>query len=405
MMLCRALLPEGMGRYQVPLTAGILVMTILDFGVGQSNIFFLNKHRVACKKIVMNSVWFGLVGSVVLVVLIPLLLSYFKGYFGALSLWTQIIFAIGIAVIFCFNLLRPVLTAGLKVSQDIGARVANQGGILIAVACGWVFGCLSVDTALVAVAFGNILALAVVVYFVKNYIDFKTPFLWGLFKETITYGLKIVVAHFVYILNVSLGLMLVRYLMPEDFTSVGYYGRAVAVCGLVMLLPTSVGPLLYAQWSGLPGWQRNAQVALAMRLHFAAGAAIITVLMFLGPWIIAILYGKAFLPAVSAMRILTIAVACRCVCNVCHNLLASDGRAHVTGYIFSFGLVVTAALAFLFVPYIGISGAALADVVANSMVLSIGILLLKKDYGLEVHKMIIPKKSDLQFLVKAITNR
>jgi len=405
MMLCRTLLPEGMGRYQVPLTAGILVMTILNFGVGQSNVFFLNKHRVAYKKVVMNSVWFGIIGSSFLIVLLPLLFSLFRGYFGMLCLWSQLVFAVGIAAIFCFNLLRPVLIAGLKVSQDIGARVANQGGILIAVACGLVFGFLSVDTALAAVAFGNILALAVVVYFVKNYIDFKTPFLWGLFKETITYGLKIVVAHFVYILHVSLGLMLVRYLMPEDFTSVGYYGRAVAVCGLVMLLPTSVGPLLYAQWSGLPGWQRNAQVALAMRLHFAAGAAIVTVLMFFGPWIIAILYGKAFLPAVSTMRILAIGVAYRCVYNVCHNLLASDGRAHVTGYIFSFGLIVTAALSFLFVPYIGINGAALADVVGNSIVLSIGILLLKKDYGLEVHKMIIPRKSDLQFLVKAIKNK
>ena len=56
MMLSRALLPEGMGRYQIPLTFGVLTVTIISLGIGNSNIFFLNKHRIEHRKIVMNSV-------------------------------------------------------------------------------------------------------------------------------------------------------------------------------------------------------------------------------------------------------------------------------------------------------------------------------------------------------------
>lgn len=405
MMLSRALLPEGMGRYQVPLAAGVLIMTVISLGIGQSNIYFLNKHKIEQQNIVMNSVWFGLVGSAMLLLLIPVFFSCFQEYFGALQLSTQIIFSIGTATLLCFNLLRPVLTAGLKIRQNVGARIANKLGIVIVVAFGFVFGFLSVDTALIAVSFGNVVALALVICFLKEYFDFGISFSWKLFKKTLIYGLKMFVANFVSLVNVSLGLMLVRYLIPENFTSVGYYGRAVAVCGLIMLFPASVGPLLYAQWSGLSGRQRNAQVELAVRLHFAAGAAIVTILMFLGPLIIAILYGKVFLPAVGAMRILAFGVALRCVFSVCTNLLASDGRAHVTGYILGLSVIVTAVLTCLLVPYFGIRGAALADTIAGFIALVTGILLLKRDYGLELGKMILLKRSDFTYILNAIRTK
>lgn len=405
MMLARALLPEGMGRYQVPYTGGVLIMTVLNLGIGQSNIYFLNKHRVGHKRIVMNSVWFGLVGWIFLLLLMPVLLSGFQGYFGALRFSTQIIFAVGVAALFCFNLLRPVLTADLKIHQDIGAQITNKFAIFITVAFGFILGFLSADTALMAISLGHVVALVLVIYFLKEYFDFNISFSWKLFKETLAYGLKLFAANVAYLVNVSLGLMLVRYLMPDDFAAVGYYGRATALCGLIMLFPVSVGPLLYAQWSSLSGRRRNTQVEFAMRLHFASGAAIVAVLIFLGPWMITILYGKPFLPAVGAMRVLAFGVAFRCIFNVCNNLLAGDGRAHITACVFGLSMIVTAILTCVFVPYIGIIGAALADVITSFLVFAIGILLLIRSYGLELKNMLLMKKNDFTYLLNAICDK
>jgi len=405
MMLSRALLPEGMGRYQVPLTFGILTMTVLSLGIGNSNIFFLNKHRIEHRQIVINSVWFAFAASLFLLLVIPIVFSCFRNYFGALQLSTRIIFSMGIAALLCFNLLRPILTADLKIRQEVAARITNRLAILIMVGFAFLLGYLSVDTALIATSLSHVAALILVIYFLKEHFDFKISFSWKLFKETLAYGLKLFAANFAYLVNVSLGLMLVRYLMPNNFSDAGYYGRAVAICGLIMLLPASVGPLLYARWSSLSGHSRKAQVELAMRLHFAAGAATVVALMVFGPWIIIILYGEAFLPAVPAMRVLSFGVALRCVFNVCSNLLASDGRPHITTYILILSIVVTASLTFVLVPHIGIIGAALADVIAWSLVLTIGLLLLIRIYGLELKNMLLIKKIDFQYLIYAIRNK
>ena len=405
MILSRALLPEGMGRYQIPLTFGVLTVTIISLGIGNSNIFFLNKHRIEHRKIVMNSVWFSFMASVFLLLLIPVIFFCFHNYFGALRFLTQIIFSMGIAALLCFNLLRPVLTADLKIRQEVIARITNRLVILIIVAFAFILGYLSVDTALIATSISHVTVLILVVYFLKEHFDFKISFSWRLFKETLAYGLKLFAANFAYLVNVSLGLMLVRYLMPNDFINVGYYGRAVAVCGLIMLFPTSVGPLLYARWSGLSGRDRKAQVELAMRLHFAAGSVSIAVLMLFGSFIINILYGEAFLPAVPAMRVLSLGVALRCVFNVFSNFLASDGRPHITTYILIFSVVLAASFTFALVPHIGIIGAALADVIAWSLVLTIGLVLLRRYYGLELKNMLLIKKSDFKYLLHAIRKK
>jgi O-antigen/teichoic acid export membrane protein len=403
MILSRVLLPEGMGRYQVPLTAGVLTMTLLSLGIGQSNIFFLNKHRIEHKRIVMNSVWFGLAGSAVLLLSVPMLLSFFRDYFGVLRLSTRFIFSIGLAALLCFCLLRPVLTADLKVRQDVGVRITNKFMILLTVVVCVVFWSLSVDAALIAASIGPVAALALVIYFLRGHFDFSILFSWKLFTRILSYGLKMFAANLVYFVNVSLGLMLLRLLIPDDFTDVGYYGRAVSVCALIMLLPSSVGPLLYARWSALSGRQRSAQVELAMRLHFAAGSAIAGILILLGPLIITTLYGKSFLPAVGPMRVLALGVAFRCVFCVCINLFAGDGRAHVTAYVFALSVGVITILTFVLVPHMGIVGAALADVIASGLVLSIGLLLLKRDYGLELTSMVMLRRGDLLYLFRALS--
>lgn len=402
MMLARSLLPEGMGRYQLPMTAGVLIVSILSLGIGQANIYFLNRHKIEPRKVVMNSIWTGLASVAVLIILTPVVFTVFANYFGVLPLWIKIVFSLGVCGSFNVTLLRPVLNAALQIRQAVCVQITQVVTILVIVTFCFTFDLISVNLALTAFAAGHVISLAILFYFIRDRIDFSVFFSWRLFLRILNYGLKLYVANIVYLLNASIGLMLLRYLMPDDFADVGYYGRAVAICRLLMLLPIAVGPLLYAKWAGLSGDERRLQVQLAMRLHLALGIITVCLVGLFGRWFILFLYGKEFLAALSALRILMIGTALMSMLSVCINLLASDGRAHVIAYMMTLGVIAQIVLTWILVPRLGINGVALANTAAGFLVFSIGVMILKQNYGIRMRRIIFVKKTDLKYLRNAL---
>lgn len=405
MMLSRALLPEGMGQYQLPLTIGTLAVTILGLGIGQSNIYFLNKHKIEPKRIVMNSIFFGVAGAILLMILLPLLFTRFESYFGVLPMWIKAFFSFGISCLFCFNLLRPILMAALQVRQSVQSQITDKTVFFVIVFVGFALKFSSVNLTLAALTVSHTAALAMAVYFLRDRIDFTVSFAWSVFTQVLKYGMYLLASNLFYVLNASIGLMLLRYLMPGSFATIGFYGRAVALCGLITLIPYAVGPLLYSKWSGLSGDTRRIQVELAMRLHIVLGLLVVLVLVVLGDWCVFFLYGREFLPAVPALRILAVGVALRCAFNVCNNLLASDGRAHITAYIMGLSVVAIVVLTWILVPFYGMNGAALADMIAGILVFGAGLFLLKCSYGLGLKRMLLFRKDDFKYALSAVRNK
>ena len=191
----------------------------------------------------------------------------------------------------------------------------------------------------------------------------------------------------------------------SQIANVGYYGRAAAICALVMLLPTAVGPLLYAKWSGLSNEERKSQAELAMRLYLAMALAVVFGLVISARWLVLVLYTREFLPAVPPLRILAVGIALRCMFSVCNNVLASDGKAYVTACIMGLSVVAIAVLTVILVPYYGMNGAALADMIAGILVFGVGVFLLKCFYGLELKKMLLFRKDDFKYVLNAIRDK
>jgi O-antigen/teichoic acid export membrane protein len=405
MILARSLLPEGMGRYQLPLTASTLAITILSLGVGQSNIYFLNKHKIEPRQIVKNSVFFGFSTAIILMILLPLSLTTFENYFGVLHIWIKILFSFGIVSLFCSELFKPILIAGLQVRESVQPQIVNAAVFLLIVFICFIFKLLSVNVTLIALTVGNITSLAMVIYFLRDRIDFSISFAWPVFIQVLRYGLQLLASNLVYVLNASVGLMLLRYLMPESFAIVGLYGRAVALCGLITLIPYAAGPILYSRWSELSGDARKSQVELAMRLHLALGFLIVLFMVFFADWCMLFLYGKEFLAAVPSLRILVIGIALRCAFSVCNNLLASDGKAYITAYIMGTSVVAIVGLTWLLVPHYGMNGAALADMIAGILVFGMGLFLLNRSYGFSLKKMLLFRADDFRYILNAVRNR
>jgi len=405
MMLARTLLPEGMGRYQLPINTVTLVVTLLSFGLGQSSIFFLNNRKVEVKQIMTNSVWVAIFTSVLLILTMPIVLSVFADYFGFMPMWVKLTLCLGMCGSYSAALFRPILIAHLRMREAVYMQVANSVFFLATVALCFLGRWLTVYLAICFFSVGSIIRALLGLWFLREHLTGAYSFDFGLFKDSFRYGLKLYSASILNIVNTLIGVMLLRYFMREDFTAVGYYGRATSLCRLAALLPMSLSPLLYAKWSGLSAEERRGQVEMVIRMFVIVGAIIIFGLAVFSHRLILFLYGESFLPAVPVLRILVIGLALRTVLSVCNQLLASDGRAQITAYLLGISVIVGVILTWALVPYYGINGAAIANVLASFTVFTIGLVIVKRLYNIRIGHMLFLKKSDFKYLLYAIKKR
>jgi O-antigen/teichoic acid export membrane protein len=189
------------------------------------------------------------------------------------------------------------------------------------------------------------------------------------------------------------------------FGPVALYTRATALCGLAMMIPAALGPLLYARWSGTAGPARRAQVELAARLNVAYGVAVAIGLAVGGRVLLRGIYGPAFVAAQPAIYALAPAYALKALFDVYINLFASDGRAGLTAAILggATGVAITATV--LLVPAMGFAGAAVAVLLADVFCVAAAATVGWRLHGVSLARCLVVGPSDLRLVVAQLSPR
>ena len=398
MILARKLLPEGMGQYQVLLNSGVLISTFVTFGIGQTSIYFLNRLKVNTASVIMNSLywWFG--GSLILIVTLYITVKTFVGYFGYLPLFSVLSFAIGVSAILFANLLRPILVAALRMKEAVVVSIVLSGVHMVLIIFLAVLQRLQVDTAVIAISLGHTISAIILLWFLRKNIDLKYFFDFGLFQKMLGYGLKLSLSNIVLIASTSISLLLLRYLMIENFSEVGYFGRAMAICVLIKLMTSSVTPMLYAKWSSVSSDERVAQVERALRMQIAVSVIIGLGILLFGRTIVTVLYGDAFLPAVPPLYILVFGSIFFSMTSIYSNLLAGDGKTLLRALIFGISIPISAITMFILTPKFGIVGAAFAQTIAYLVSLTLAIILSSHMYSIKLKSSLLLNKSDIVYI-------
>jgi len=158
-----------------------------------------------------------------------------------------------------------------------------------------------------------------------------------------------------------------------DILLIGYFLTPVAVAcfriarALTDMMAFPVNPLetaCYPEFVRLWHQEKKAELRkLVWKLTFLAGtfAALgLTILCIGGGLVIRLSVGREFLPALSAVRWLALAVAVAVATNFAYPLLLAVGRAPATLLAIGLGVAVQIPLLFKLIPHDGIAGAALA---------------------------------------------
>lgn len=405
MILARKLMPEGMGQYHVLLNSGTLVVAFAALGIGQANIYFLNRIKTDAVSITMNSLYWWFVSSLGLIIALFIVVKTFVSYFGYLPSFAILGFAIGVPAILLVNLLRPILVAGLRMKEAVAVSIALPAVYMVLVIFLAVFEKLQVATAIIAIAAGHIISMLILLWCLRKNIDLKYSFDFSVFRKTLSYGLKLFTSNITLIASGSVGLLLLRYIMIEDFSQVGYFGRAVAICGLTRLITSSVTGMLYAKWSSVSSGERVAQVERALRMQVAIGIMIVLVILLFGRTIVIFLYGKAFLPAVTPMSILIVGSIFSQMTNIYSNLLAGDGKPLLNALVFGISIPFIVLTMFILAPRFGIVGAAWAQTLSYLASLVLAIAMIRRMYGVKLKSSLILNGSDINYIRNSLFKR
>lgn len=299
-LLARALGPAGRGELAVATAFATVCMQFGNLGLHTSNTYFVARQRDLLPTLTANTLALSLgLGSLVALG-IGIVLTAFPGLapvHGALLGLSLVWVPLGLASMLVQNLLIGIQQVRVRNRVEIGQQLI---GILLLV------GLLALGLATPASAYAaSLLALVVALvwslYRLGEHMDGRLRPSFDLLREHLRYGLKSYFTSLCAYLMLRVDLLMIQYMRGAEET--GYYSVAVNMADLIYMIPATVSFILFPQLSALSDprqqWRRAVRVTLQMAALLVPIALVTSAL---APWVVRLLFGPEFLPAVPAFR-------------------------------------------------------------------------------------------------------
>jgi O-antigen/teichoic acid export membrane protein len=178
----------------------------------------------------------------------------------------------------------------------------------------------------------------------------------------------------------------------------GIYVVAVNVSGVALLFNSAVSQVMFAVESGE---QSATRVGRAARITTVVTALVGGVLAAASPWMVPILFGPEFSPAVPVLAVLVLSYCLAIPGSVAGATLSARGRPGVRSLGIAISAVFYVVAMFLLVPKLGAFGAALAMFVGTVVPGYLNIYLLHRYGGVPLSEFYRFRASDLNMLRRA----
>ncbi len=261
---------------------------------------------------------------------------------------------------------NAMLTMALMASGRIGrynaSRLAGPIFYTCAVAALWVAGDLEVFSAFVA-WFGSmaVTALADVALMIGLTIG-KPRWDARVARRSVSYGLRSCVGNVSQYGTLRLDQGMLGALAGSE--SLGLYYAVVSVGEALMYLAINTGAAMMAQFGRRSTAERRHLALITMTFTAVLTAIAAIVLALLGRTVISLLFGNAYLPALTALRILLLGMVPLASAQVMSQYFIATGRAGVFAHAAVASLAVTIIGDALLIPRFRADGAAAASVLA-----------------------------------------
>jgi O-antigen/teichoic acid export membrane protein len=211
-------------------------------------------------------------------------------------------------------------------------------------------------------------------------------------RESFNFGFKSNIGTILQTARDRFEVILVGYFLTN--TAVGYYSIAQGITDRLKLLPKTISYLLFAEIANLEGKQgEELAVNVTRNLLFIMSVIVFPIILF-SRYIILLLYGRDFLPTQVPLCILFVSTIFSGVVFSLGSLRLGQGRPERYSYATGIALLVTIGLDGILIPYWGIIGAAIGNIMG---VLAMVLFYMLDNFSeIKFRDIFIIQRADLQ---------
>lgn len=398
-VLARTLSPTGLGQYSVVISATSVLSALFGVSIGHAAVFYRKRgvwSRSAATTVTLFAC--GVLGFLMACALGPLLTI--ESYFGPLPLLAIVAAtAYGAALLATTNGTQMLL-ADMLIERHVLVRVVPFAAFVLLL-LGWAATrTVTVTAALVFFGASQLLGLAVLIWLLRRSIDRRALPSKDEVGAALRYGGVLNLGYVLFLLNAETGILLTNQL--ATFDEVAYYKIALRLASLLLLIATSISPLLFVRWSGLEESERLRESQLTSRVFWAlalAGAAFLGVV---AAWLIPVFYGDEYRPAIAMLRVILIGIGARFVQTPVTTMFTSSGRPALLSVVLAVNLVLMVVLMLILVPVNQGMGAAQAFGFSSLLSLIFAYYLAASRYGFRPLGSLLLTRGDFHALLESL---
>ena len=267
----------------------------------------------------------------------------------------------------------------------VGQLLMFAGGLFVL----WQVDRVTVAWVLFAHAASHTAMAAILLVFLATRVGFG-PFSPGLARQLLSYGLKLHLGTLGSIGNARLDVVVMPAILAPG--EIGLY--AVAVSGASVLIPLfgELRAVVFPVAARRGGEHGMPLVETTLRFTMAGSCIVAVLLAVAAPLMVRVLYGRDFLGAVAALRILLPGLVLWAGASILAGGVNAAGRPTRTSLAQLAGLVVTVVGLLVTLPTLGIEGAALTSTVAYGTVFGVLLAFLRRQPGFSVARALSPRR-------------
>lgn len=405
-IIARVLGPKGTGVYSLVTLLPTMLMTLLNFGVGSSSVYFVGKKRFALGDILKTNTVSGIFLSLVSIIIGLILVLFFSDKFFKGVPHSYLYFMLVLMPIIMLNEFYICIFQGVQdfKSYNTLALVRQIAALLFLV----VF-TFAINLGLSGTVYSFV--VGVLAQFILTFYYFKKRTQIGLttgqyskpyFIESFKYGYK---AHFSNILsfvNYRADMFVISAFL--NTTEVGIYSTAVNIAERLWIVSQSISSVLFPAVSSLDDEEnKNNLTCMISRnvLFFSILGGILFYL--LCNIVIMFLYGHKYDESVIVLKVLLPGIIFFSVDRILSNDLAGRGKPELNMYVSIFTVISNLALNILLVPRFGLIGASFSTSSTYCLSTLIKVILFKKNTKVSYYKILILQRDDFS-LYKQVWN-
>ena len=401
----RGLGPEGRGIYGLLLSSLNFLMAFSQFGVPESLLFQSSKIKKKYASFCFNNILITLFGTgisaIVLKTFMPLINNtILRGVHESLIWFTFLILPFNLIFIFFTRLLQLDGQLFLYNSLHLVRKIINLSVIVF---CFYLLG-NTPKSAILAIIITIIILVFITLGFSWKMMRNNFVFDYLLIKETIINGMKV---HWGMI-SATIGMHASTFVLNSylDLKSVGIFSVAMAISGLLLVIPESIRTAL--QSSIISVVEEDKEPIFFTKIvirHIVLLLLVIDIIIIIfGSHFINILYGNDFSSVYYPLLILICGILFQSIGQLIASQLTIDGYLNWTSLSATAGVILSLIGAWLFIPIYGVNGAAISVLINHFIFFLFLFILYKKKYNAGVFGF-IPTRIDIMFYVNLLSKK